>query len=71
MLLFLLDHLFALFAFSAFFAVSRAHQIPLTAPHASPLTPGFDALVAETLAHWHTPGLSIAVVDGDKTFSKV
>ena len=68
MLLFLLDHLFAFFAF---FAVSRAHQIPLTAPHASPLTPGFDELVADTLAHWHTPGLSIAVVDGDKTFSKV
>ena len=65
MLLFLLHLLFA------FFALSRAYQFPLTAPDASPLTSSFDKLVAHTLAHWHTPGLSIAVVDGDKTYSKV
>ena len=55
----------------SFFALSGAYQIPLAAPDASPFTPDFDKLVADTLDHWHTPGISIAVVDGDKTFSKV
>ncbi len=58
----------SLLTFSAF---SQAYQIPLTAKGASPLTSDFDKLVAQTLARWHTPGISIAVVDGDKTFSKV
>lgn len=57
--------------FSAFLAFSGASQIPLTAPGASPFTPDFDKLVADTLDHWHTPGISVAVIDGDKTFSKV
>lgn len=57
--------------FLTFSALSGAYQIPWTAPNASPFTPDFDKLVADTLAHWHTPGISIAVVDGDKTFSKV
>ena len=52
-------------------ALSGPYQIPLTAPDASPFTPEFDKLVAETLAHWHTPGISVAVMNGDKTFSKV
>lgn len=58
-------------SFSAFSAFVRAYQIPLTASDASPLTPDFDKLVADTLDHWHVPGISIAVIDGDKTFSKV
>lgn len=37
----------------------------------SPFTPEFDALVMENLNHWHVPGLSVAVVDDDETFSKV
>ena len=55
----------------AFFTLSTAHQIPLNTPDPSPLTSGFDKLVADTLDHWHTPGISVAVIDGDKTFSKV
>lgn len=52
-------------------ALSGADQIPLTAPDASPFTPDFDKLVTDTLDYWHTPGISVAVVAGDKTFSKV
>lgn len=51
-------------------ALSGADQIPLTAPDASPFTPDFDKLVTDTLDYWHTPGISVAVVAGDKTFSK-
>lgn len=50
-----------------FSALSGVSQIPLTAPDLCPFTPDFDELVAETLAYWH----SVAVVDGDKTFSRV
>ena len=52
-------------------SLSEAFQIPLSTAETSPFTADFDQLVAETLAHWHTPGVSIAVVDGDQTFSKV
>ena len=55
----------------AYSALSEAFQIPLSTPDTSLFTTDFDKLVAETLAHWHTPGVSIAVVDGDQTFSKV
>jgi hypothetical protein len=37
----------------------------------SPLNIKFDALVEGLLEKWHVPGISIAVVDGDKTYSKV
>ena len=57
--------------FLAYSSLSEAFQIPLSTPDTSPFTTDFDKLVAETLAHWHTPGVSIAVVDGDQTFSKV
>ena len=57
--------------FLSFSALYGAYQIPLTVPDASPFTPDFDKLVVDTLDHWHTPGISIAVIDGDKTFSKV
>ena len=30
-----------------------------------------DSFVEHTLEKWHVPGLSIAVVNGEKTFSKV
>lgn len=55
----------------SYFASSEALQFPLSRPDTSPFNPNFDTLVAETLAHWHTPGISVAVVDGDQTFSKV
>ncbi len=48
-----------------------AHQIPLSAPAPSPFTSAFDKLVADSLDRWHCPGLAIAVIDGDDTFSKV
>lgn len=53
-------------------AVANAiRQVPLTRPASSPFTASFDKLVSENLDHWHTPGLAIAVIDGDDTFSKV
>lgn len=36
-----------------------------------PLTDDFNAFVLQTLDHWHVPGFSIAVVNGNETFSKV
>lgn len=48
-----------------------AQQIPVKEHNASPCTAHFDKLVAQLLHRWHTPGLAIAVVDGQDTFSKV
>lgn len=35
-----------------------------------PFNPDFDELVNHNLNHWHVTGLSIAIVDGNDTFSK-
>ena len=48
-----------------------AQQKPLTDSASSPFTAGFDELVTQNLDRWHTPGLAIAVVHGEDTFSKV
>lgn len=48
-----------------------AQQVPLTDPAASPFTVSFDKLVSQNLDRWKTPGLAVAVVNGDDTFSKV
>ena len=56
-------------AFPAF--VLGAQQVPLTDTTISPFTANFDKLVSQELDHWHTPGLAIAVIDGEDTFSKV
>ena len=48
-----------------------AQQIPVKENIASPFTAHFDKLVAQSLHRWHTPGLAIAVIDGQDTFSKV
>jgi hypothetical protein len=37
----------------------------------SPLDAAFDALVEGGLEEWKIPGLSVAVVDNEDTFSKV
>ena len=36
-----------------------------------PLDTEFDNLVNDTIANWHVPGLSIAVVSGEEVFAKV
>ena len=48
-----------------------AQQIPVNGQISSPFTAHFDKLVAQSLHRWHTPGLAIAVIDGQDTFSKV
>ena len=47
-----------------------AQQVPL-ADQTSPFTASFDKLVSQNLDRWHTPGLAIAVIRGEDTFSKV
>ncbi|KIH89464.1 serine beta-lactamase-like superfamily protein [Sporothrix brasiliensis 5110] len=43
---------------------------PKAATVSSPFNDAFRALVADTLAAWHVPGVAIAVVDGDLTWSE-
>lgn len=55
-------------------ACSNPHldqQIPLQEGEVSPFSPAFNELVSQNLDYWHVPGISIAVVNGDETFSKV
>lgn len=51
--------------------VLGAQQVPLTDMTSSPFTASFDKLVSQNLDRWHTPGLAVAVIDGEDTFSKV
>jgi hypothetical protein len=37
----------------------------------NPLNEKFDLLVKETLELWHSPSVSIAVIDGDQIWTKV
>ena len=37
----------------------------------SPLNEDFNKFVHQNLDYWHVPGISIAVVDNNETFSKV
>ncbi len=48
-----------------------AFSAPTEGHNASPFTKDFNALVEELLEEWHVPGMAIAVVDGDETWSKV
>ena len=64
--------LFAIYCIAAFPAFALgAQQVPLTDQTASPFTESFDKLVKQNLEKWHTPGLAIAVIQGEDTFSKV
>jgi len=57
-----------IFVFASFSAAA-ASQEPFgeTVRKTGPFDAEFEKLVNETLAFWKTPGLSIAVVDGDDT----
>ena len=37
----------------------------------NPFNPEFDQFVADLLERWHVPGVAIAVVDGEETYTKV
>ena len=78
------DHLMVVFFQSAFrmlFQVASlplyiqislaARQTPLLSSISSPFTTKFNEIATSDLHRWHTPGLAIAVIDGDETFSKV
>lgn len=66
-------HLFFVSAvlFSSSLSIPSKQQIPLQENNRSPFTAEFDEAVTHLLNQWHVPGLSIAVIDGDETFSKV
>lgn len=51
--------------------LSAEDQKPLQPPTSYPFTPAFNKLVARSLDRWKCPGLVVAVVDGEDTFSKV
>ncbi len=51
--------------------VYGAQQEPLADSTSSPFTASFNDLVNQNLDNWHTPGLAIAVIHGEDTFSKV
>ena len=42
-----------------------------TGERPSPLNEDFDKFVHQNLDYWHVPGISIALVDNNETFSKV
>lgn len=55
-------------------SLARSDQQPLQSeagPFDAAFDAAFDAFVEDTLQAWHVPGLSVAVVDGGKTYSKV
>lgn len=52
-------------------SVSATNHTPIGEQGSSPLTDDFNNFVLQTLDHWHVPGLAIAVVNGNETFSKV
>jgi hypothetical protein len=45
-------------------------NVRIAEPKIEPLDERFDDLVKKTLQFWHIPGLSVGIVDGDKTWSK-
>ncbi|KAI9720465.1 MAG: hypothetical protein M1812_002971 [Candelaria pacifica] len=70
---------FILILISSLTLYTTAHQTPLksnpsknsNAAENSPLsTPEFETLVNSSLKKWHVPGLTVAVVEGERTFMK-
>ncbi|KAL8735330.1 MAG: hypothetical protein Q9166_000875 [cf. Caloplaca sp. 2 TL-2023] len=51
-------------------SISLKDQIPLRDGRSSPFTSDFDAETTRLMKNWDIPGLSIAVVDGNETYSK-
>ncbi len=37
----------------------------------TPGSPGFNGLIYELLEHYHVPGIAVAIVHGNKTFTEV
>lgn len=52
-------------------AQMTARPPPAVRPDRSPLSPDFENLVYQNMQHLHVPGLAIAIVDGNDTFSRV
>jgi CubicO group peptidase (beta-lactamase class C family) len=52
--------------------IKRAEPpVIMSSTEEGPLDKKFEKLVKETLEVWHVPGVSVAVVDGDKTYAQV
>src|SRR6185437_14492225 len=48
-----------------------AEPPPSSALYHSPFSPRIEELIIQNLHHYHVPGLAIAIVDGNNTFSRV
>lgn len=48
-----------------------ASQKPLKIEEKLPFTTDFDAFTSNLLDRWHVPGLAIAIIDKNDTYSKV
>lgn len=53
------------------YALSSQDQTPLHEVDHSPFTSDFDKSVVRLMNNWHVPGLAIAIVNGNETYSKV
>lgn len=51
--------------------IRSQEQKPLHEVDHSPFSSDFDKYVERLMHNWHVPGLAIAVVDGNVTYSKV
>lgn len=63
-----------LFVFLALMLIPKgwaSQQKVLLQSDSNPFTREFEKLANETLAHWHVPGLSIGIVDGENEWSAV
>ena len=53
------------------YGLSSQGQTPLHEVDHSPFTSDFDKSVVRLMNDWHVPGLAIAIVNGNETYSKV
>lgn len=53
------------------YGLSSQDQAPLHEVDHSPFTSDFDKFVVRLMSDWHVPGLAIAIVNGNETYSKV
>lgn len=51
--------------------VPSREQIPIHEPDDSPFSSDLDKSVVRLMNDWHVPGLAIAIVNGNETYSKV
>jgi hypothetical protein len=51
--------------------VNAGYETEAEAQRKSPLDADFDRMMEKTLEDWHIQGMSVAIVDGEQTWSEV